>query len=108
MEIQNFERRNSEDASLESQRELESRRQQWMMANHSEDHAQRERTHLCSELEMRSHLRQERYARSCQEIEELKRRCYQEETQQNNASWKNSIRSRIRSGSKVARTIRIC
>ena len=67
-----------------------------MIANHSADHAQRERTHLCSELEMRSHLRQERYARSWQEIEELKRRCYQEETQQNNASWKNSIRSRIR------------
>ena len=32
----------------------------------------------CRELEMRSHLRQESYARCCQKIEELKRRCCQE------------------------------
>ena len=70
MQIQSFEQRNSEYASLESQRELESRRQQLMMVNHSVDHAQRERVHLCSGLEMRSHLRQEGYARSCQEIQE--------------------------------------
>ena len=35
--------------------------------------------HLCSELEMRNRLHRECYARSCHEIEELKRRCYQEE-----------------------------
>ena len=92
---------------LSHKESFESRRQQWMMANHSEDHAQRERTHLCSELEMRSHLRQESYARSCQEIEELKRRCYQEENAaKKTGSRKNSIRNRIRSGSKVARTIK--
>ena len=34
--------------------------------------------HLRSELEMKDHLHQESYARSCQEIEELKRSCYEE------------------------------
>ena len=40
---------------------------------------QRERIHLCSELEMKSRLHQECYVRSWQEVEELTRRCYQEE-----------------------------
>ena len=35
------------------------------------EQAQRERIHLCSELEMKEHLHQECYARSCREIEEL-------------------------------------
>ena len=48
------------------------------MANKWADQAQRERIHLCSELEMKNRLHRECYARSCQEIEELKRRCYQE------------------------------
>ena len=43
------------------------------------DQAQRERIPMCCEVEMRSRLHQEYYARSCQEIEELKRRCFQEE-----------------------------
>ena len=34
---------------------------------------------MCSELEMKNRLHQECYARSCQEIEELRRRCYKEE-----------------------------
>ena len=34
---------------------------------------------MCSELEMKSRLHRECYARSCQEIEEFKRRWYQEE-----------------------------
>ena len=33
---------------------------------------------LCSRLEMKDHLHQESYAKSCREIEELKRCCYQE------------------------------
>ena len=33
---------------------------------------------LCSRLVMKDHLVKENYARSCKEIEELKRRCYQE------------------------------
>ena len=79
MEIQNMERRNSEYALIESQREFESQRLQLSEANQWADQAQPERIHLCSELEMKSHLHRECYARSCQEIEELKRRCYQEE-----------------------------
>ena len=79
MEIQNLERRNSEYALFESQRELESQRQQSLKANQWADQAQRQRIHLYSELEVKNRLHQECYARSCQEIEELKRRCYKDE-----------------------------
>ena len=37
------------------------------------------RLHLCSEVEMKDHFHQECYARSCREIEELKRCCCQED-----------------------------
>ena len=57
----------------------ESQKQQLLMAKQWADQAQRERIHLCSELEMKTRLHQECYARSCQEMKELKRRCYQEE-----------------------------
>ena len=79
LEIQNLERRNSEYALIESRRELESQRRQLLKANQWADQAQRERIHLCSELEMKNRLHRECYARSCQEIEELRRRCFQEE-----------------------------
>ena len=79
LEIQNLERRNSEYALIESRRELESQRRQLLEANQWADQAQRERIHLCSELELKNRLHQACYARSCQEIEELKRRCYKEE-----------------------------
>ena len=58
---------------------LNFKKQQLMMANQWADQAQRERMHLCSDLEMKNRLHQKCYARSCQEMEELKRRCYQEE-----------------------------
>ena len=77
MELQKLERRNSEYALFESQRELESQRRQLLKTNEWADQAQRERIHLCSELEMKNRLHQECCARSCQEIEELRRRCYQ-------------------------------
>ena len=73
MEIQNSERRNSEKALIESQRELESQRRQFLEANQWVDQAQRERIHLCGELEMKDHLHQESYARRCREIEDLRR-----------------------------------
>ena len=69
---------------------------------------------MCSELEMKNRLNQECYARSCQEIEELKRRCYQEEnevTQQkmNEYTMQHDQESRTMSpagsSSKVTRTI---
>ena len=66
---------------LESQRELESQEQQLLMGSQWADQAQRERIHLCSELEMKNRLHRDCYARSCQEIEELKRRCCEEETE---------------------------
>ena len=78
LEIQNLERRNSEYAFIESRRELESQRRQLLEANQWADQAQRQRIHLCSELEMKNRLHQECYARSFQEIEELRRRCKDE------------------------------
>ena len=44
------------------------------------DQAQRERIRMCSELEMKNRLHQKCFARGCQEIEELRRRCFKEET----------------------------
>ena len=78
MEIQHMERRNSEYGLIESQRELESQKLQLSDANQWADQAQRERLHFCSEVEMKNRLHRECYARSCQEIEELRRRCQQE------------------------------
>ena len=72
-EIQNLERRNSECALIESRRELGSQRRQVLEANRWADQAQRERIHLSSELVMKNHLQKEGCARSCQEIEELKK-----------------------------------
>ena len=82
MEIQNSERRNSEYALFESQRELESQRQQILMANHWADQPQRERIFFVQRTEMRSHLRQESHARSCQEKEKLKDAAVKRKTQQ--------------------------
>ena len=59
--------------------QFESQRQQLLMANHWADQAQCESKHLCSDWEMKSHLHRECYARSCQKIDELKRRCCQKE-----------------------------
>ena len=78
MEIQNLKRRNSEYALFKSQRELEPQRRQLSKANQRADQAQRERVHLCSRLGTKDNLQKECYARSCREIEELKRCCYQE------------------------------
>ena len=76
MEVKDLERRNSEYASIESQRELESQILQLRQARQWADQAQRERINLCGEKEIRSCLHQESYARHCQEIDELKRRCF--------------------------------
>ena len=81
METQNLEQRNSKNALLESQRELEFQRRQLPKANQWADQAQRQRIHLCSELEIKNRLHQKCYARSYQEIEELKRRCFKDENE---------------------------
>ena len=76
-EDQNLERKTLEYALFEPQRDLESQRLQLLKANQWANQGQRERIHLCSELEKKNRLHQESYARSCQEIEELKRSCYE-------------------------------
>ena len=81
---------------LSAQRELESRRRQLLEANEWADQAQHERIHLCGRLEMKNCLHQESDARSCREIEELKRRCHQKEKLENNEDWRNFLRSMIR------------
>ena len=68
MEIQNLERRNSEYALFESQRELESQRLQLLEDNQWTDQAQRERIHLSSELKMKNRLHQECYAKKLPRI----------------------------------------
>ena len=67
-----------EIALNESDRELESLRLQLHQANKRADNAQRERMNLCGELEMRNELFQESGTHDCQEIEELRRRCCEE------------------------------
>ena len=68
-----------------------------LKANQWADQSQRERIHLCSRLGIKGHLHKESYGRSCQEFEELKRRCYQEEkTKKNNEDWKNFLHCMIR------------
>ena len=76
MEIQNLKGRNSEYALTESQSELESQRHQLLEANQSKLNV---REYICSRLEMKDHLHQESYTRSCREIEALRIRCYQGE-----------------------------
>ena len=75
VEIQNSERRNSEYALTESQRELESQREQFWEANQSKLNV---REYICEADWMKDHLHNECYAWSCREFEELKRCCYQE------------------------------
>ena len=96
MEIQTLERRNSEYALIESQRELESQRRQLLEASQGTEQAQREGIHLCDELEMKDHLHQGDCAKSCREIEDLKRRYYQVKNTENNKDWNNFLRSMIR------------
>ena len=71
MEIQNLKRRNSEHASTETQRELESQRQQLLEANQWADQAQRERIQVCSELEMKSRLHRKDFS-DFEELDSMK------------------------------------
>ena len=76
VEFKEWERKNSELALNESQRELESQRLQLRQANEWADQAQRERISLYDELKNRLHG--ECYRRTPQEIEELWRRCHKD------------------------------
>ena len=80
MEINEWERRNSVFALYESQCELECQRHQFRHASQWTDQAQRDIIRLCGELERKNRLHQECYTRNRQGIEELRRRCYKEES----------------------------
>ena len=79
MDIRHWEQRNA-DIALYETRELESQRLELYQANQwaDQDQAQREKIHLCGELGMRNRIFQERRARDCQEIEDLRRICCEE------------------------------
>ena len=89
MEIQNLERRNSEYALFDSQRELEPQRLQLLEEIHWTEIMELW-THFCSELKMKNHPHQKCHARSCREFDELRRCCYQEEIlKKTTEDWKN-------------------
>ena len=62
-------------ALYETGRQLESKRMELYQANQLSDQAQRAKSWLCEESDMRNIAFQEGRARDCQEIEELRRIC---------------------------------
>ena len=99
MEIQNSERRNSEYALFESQRELEPQRQQLLEADLRVSSTW-ERKYLCSRMGMKDHLHKKSYVRMCREIEELKRRCYT-----GRRYWKNRLEEFPTQHNQESRTV---
>ena len=75
MDVREWEKRRSDLALYETNRELESQRLELNQSNTWADQAQRERISLHGELELRNRLFQESRARDCQLIEELRRFC---------------------------------
>ena len=75
METRRWEKRSSDMALHENNREIESQRLELYQAYQWDDQAQRETISLCGELEMRYRLFNESRARDCQEIGELRRMC---------------------------------
>ena len=75
VEARNWEKRNSDTAFEKINQEFESQRFQLHQASRWADQAQRDKTSLYGELELRTRLFQEDYARYCQESEELMRNC---------------------------------
>ena len=75
---ESWEQRNSEIALHETHPPLESQRLQLYHANVWADNAHRERLTLCGEWERRNKLFQESSTKHCQEIAELRSRCYEE------------------------------
>ena len=73
MDTRNWERRNADIALCETNRQVESRRKnQWA------DQAQREKSWLFRELDMRNRVLREDHAKDCHEFEELRRICCEE------------------------------
>ena len=78
VEVKHWEKRNSDIALHEINQEFESQRLQLQQANHWDDQAQGEKISLCGELEVRNRLFRENRAKDCQDIEELRRICFEE------------------------------
>ena len=76
VEVKHWEERNSDIALFEINQEFESQRLQQQQANQWAD--EREKINLFGELEMRNRHFRENQATYCQEIEELRRICWEE------------------------------
>ena len=68
-----WERRHADLALYETGRQLESQRMELYEANQLSDQAQREKSWLCEESDLRNRACHEDRARNCQEIEEIRR-----------------------------------
>ena len=78
VEARNWKKQRQDFAFREINQEFESQRFHLEQANQWADQAQREKTNLCGELEMRNRLFRENQAKDCQEIEELRTICCEE------------------------------
>ena len=78
VQVTHWEKRDSDIAPYEINQELESQRLQLQQANQWVDQAQRDKTSLYGELEMRDRLFRENQAKDGKEIEELRIICCEE------------------------------
>ena len=78
VEVEHWEKRNSDSALHEINQEFESQRFQLHQASRWADQAQRDEIRFYVELELKNRLFQESQAKDFQEVEELRRICYEE------------------------------
>ena len=78
VEVQHWEKRNTDFAFQEINQEFESQRFQLHQASRWADWAQRDKISLYGEFEIKSRLYRENQAKVCHEIEELRRICCEE------------------------------
>ena len=79
VEVKHWEKEKTDMALYEVNQEFESQRFQLQQATRWADQAQRDKKSLCGELELRNSLFQDSQAKDCQEIEELRRICCEEQ-----------------------------
>ena len=73
VEVEHWEKRNSDISLCEINPEFESQRLLLQQAHQWADQAQKDKTSLCGELEMRNRLFRENQAKDCQEMEDVSR-----------------------------------
>ena len=78
MEVNHWEKKNSDMALYDVNQEFESQQFQLQQANRWAHQAQRDKISLYGELELRNRLFQECPAKDCREIEELRKNCCEE------------------------------